>query len=64
VGFLLDNLKSTIVIGDKGRIVIPVKIREALQLEEGDALTIAVVDGIIMMGTKEEIKMILEDEEK
>ena len=43
------NYKTSTVLDDKGRIVIPVKIRESLELKKGDLLGIEYQDGIIQI---------------
>jgi AbrB family looped-hinge helix DNA binding protein len=47
VSFLLFEYKATIVLGDRGRLVIPDQVRKALELNQGDKLIIEVQDGII-----------------
>lgn len=44
---MLFEYKSTIVLGDRGRIVIPDQVRKSLELNHGDKLVIEVQDGII-----------------
>lgn len=46
---MLLNYKTVSVLGDKGRVVLPAKIREAMQIEKGDALVIEYQDGIIQI---------------
>lgn len=55
---ILFEYRTKTVLGEKGRIVIPAKIREDLQIEKGDSLVIECVDGII------KIYPIYEGEEK
>jgi AbrB family looped-hinge helix DNA binding protein len=47
VGILFFEYKSVIVLGDKGRIVIPEKIRKDMEIIKGDDLVIEYQDGII-----------------
>lgn len=47
MSFLLFEYKATIVLGDRGRLVIPDQVRKALELNQGDKLIIEVQDGII-----------------
>lgn len=46
---MLDVNKGHIVVGKRGTVVIPVKVRESLGINEGDALKYIVVNGIIQI---------------
>ena len=41
--------KSVITLDKQGRIVIPAKVREAMQVREGDSIAIEYQDGIMQV---------------
>jgi AbrB family looped-hinge helix DNA binding protein len=44
---MLEGYKTTLTIDNKGRIVIPVKVREAMGLTEKDLIACVYQDGVI-----------------
>lgn len=46
---MLEGYKTTLTIDNKGRIVIPAKVREAMGIKETDLLALIYQDGIIEM---------------
>jgi len=48
------ELRTRIRIGEKGRIIIPAAIREALGMAEGEMLDLVVDDGELRMATMRE----------
>jgi AbrB family looped-hinge helix DNA binding protein len=46
-GKMLDGYKTTLTIDTKGRIVIPIKVREAMGLTEKDLIALIYQDGVI-----------------
>lgn len=46
------TLHERIHIGEKGRIVIPIEMREALGMKEGELLDLRVVDGELRIATR------------
>jgi AbrB family looped-hinge helix DNA binding protein len=47
----VQQLQARTHIGGKGRIVIPVAVREALEMADGDVLDLRVVDGELRIST-------------
>jgi AbrB family looped-hinge helix DNA binding protein len=45
------ELQARVLVGEKGRIVIPVEMREALGIEEGDKVTLQVEDHELRIST-------------
>lgn len=45
-----------VVMGDKGRLVIPAAVRESAALREGSALIIVEVDGGLLLLTRDQLK--------
>jgi AbrB family looped-hinge helix DNA binding protein len=45
------ELQARVVVGEKGRIVIPAEIREALGIGEGDKVTLQVEDHELRVST-------------
>jgi AbrB family looped-hinge helix DNA binding protein len=41
--------KSVITLDKQGRIVIPAKVREAMEVREGDSLAVEYQDGILQV---------------
>jgi len=50
----IDKLWVRTRLGEKGRIVIPAALREALEMTEGDVLDMRVVDGELRIATMRE----------
>jgi antitoxin PrlF len=50
----VENLRVRIRTGEKGRIVIPATMREALGIADGDVLDLQVVDGELRIATLKE----------
>ena len=50
-----DNLE--VVIRDKGRITLPIEVREALALREGDKLELTVEKGAIILKPKHTLRV-------
>jgi AbrB family looped-hinge helix DNA binding protein len=48
-----NELKARTRVGEKGRIVIPAEMREALGLNAGSVLDLRVVDGELRISTRE-----------
>jgi AbrB family looped-hinge helix DNA binding protein len=48
------DLRVRMRLGEKGRLVIPVAIREALGMKDGDGLDLTVVDGELRIATMRE----------
>jgi AbrB family looped-hinge helix DNA binding protein len=46
------ELKTRIQVGEKGRIVIPVEMREALGIKPGDSVDISVKDHEVRISTR------------
>ena len=46
-----------IVVRDKGRITLPIEVREALALREGDKLELIVEKGMIVLKPKHSLKV-------
>jgi AbrB family looped-hinge helix DNA binding protein len=46
-GKMLEGYKTTLTMDSKGRIVIPVKVREAMGVKDSDLLALVYQDGII-----------------
>lgn len=46
---MIDVEKGHIVVGKRGTVVIPAKVRETLGIKDGDALKYIVVGGIIQL---------------
>jgi AbrB family looped-hinge helix DNA binding protein len=47
----LDRLRARTRLGEKGRVVIPAAIREALGIEVGGVIDLQVVDGELRIST-------------
>lgn len=45
------NTTYRLHVGDRGRVVLPAVLREELGLQQGDVLTVAVVDGQMVVST-------------
>jgi AbrB family looped-hinge helix DNA binding protein len=50
----IEPLRVRMRIGEKGRIVIPAPMREALGMKDGDMLDLVVVDGELCIATMRE----------
>jgi len=46
-----------VVIREKGRITLPLEIRKALALREGDKLELLIENGVIILKPKEVVKV-------
>jgi AbrB family looped-hinge helix DNA binding protein len=46
-GKMLEGYKTTLTMDSKGRIVIPIKVREAMGMKEADLLALVYQDGVI-----------------
>jgi AbrB family looped-hinge helix DNA binding protein len=44
---MLEGYKTTLTMDSKGRIVIPIKVREAMGMKEADLLALVYQDGVI-----------------
>jgi AbrB family looped-hinge helix DNA binding protein len=51
---IVGELRVRMRIGAKGRLVIPVALRQALRMADGDMLDLVVVDGELRMATMRE----------
>jgi bifunctional DNA-binding transcriptional regulator/antitoxin component of YhaV-PrlF toxin-antitoxin module len=51
---LVEDLRTRAPLGAKGRLVIPVQMREALGMQDGDVLSLRVVDGELRIATLRE----------
>lgn len=45
----MEGYKTKIILGEQGRIVIPLKIRELMELRKGDVLVLDYSDGILQI---------------
>jgi AbrB family looped-hinge helix DNA binding protein len=48
---MVEQSVFRVTVGPKGRIVIPAPLRRQLGIEEGDRLSMAVIDGVIELAT-------------
>lgn len=48
------QLRTRIRVGEKGRIIIPAAMREALRIADGDMLDLVVADGELRLATRRE----------
>ena len=48
-----EDLRTRMRMGEKGRIVIPAAMRQALGMTDGDMLILRVVDGELRIATRE-----------
>lgn len=47
---------TSVEVGDRGRIVIPVRVREQLHLRPGTVLVVRVEDGALILESQESLK--------
>jgi len=57
-----QGFKTVLTLDNKGRIVIPVKVRELLGLEIGEVLALEYQDGIIQLYPVDLVKKETEEE--
>jgi AbrB family looped-hinge helix DNA binding protein len=50
----VEELRARARLGAKGRLVIPASMREALKMQDGDVLSLRVVDGELQISTMRE----------
>lgn len=46
---MLQSYKTVVILDDKGRLVIPAKVRDMLQLEKKDMLELVLENGVITL---------------
>lgn len=49
----------SVVMGDRGRLVVPVELREKLSLRSGDTLIMIETPGGVVLATRDQVKAIV-----